>query len=285
MTPKVSALADQLTQGVTDRRAQAQKLYEWVSAHIRYVGIELGTGSFVPHDVDSIVANGYGDCKDHDVLLQALLKAKGIESQSILINSGNNYTMPDTASFATLDHVITYIPEFRLYLDSTAVVAPFGILPMAEYGKPMVVAAADGAGSGKTPLLAPRASPKITTRTVRSTYRQGMAFCPEQLPRRQPVPTTIFSAPLGPGHPGGGTESQAANVLTGLGYSDAEAGFTEDSPVALTPAAGVPSPARSRLPGAGRTPWQATAVSSCRADCAWWAYQAMGSWGLSIPVT
>ncbi len=58
VTPKVGALADSITKDTSDRKAQAQKLYEWVSVNIRYVAIELGKGSFVPHDVDSILANG-----------------------------------------------------------------------------------------------------------------------------------------------------------------------------------------------------------------------------------
>ena len=138
VTAKIKALADQITGGETDRRAQAQKIFAWVSRNIRYVAIELGRGSLEPHEVDAIVANGYGDCKDHDVVLQALLKAKGIDAQSILINSGNAYTLTEVPDFAQLNHVITYVPELDVFLDSSFSMAPFAILPMSEYGKPAV---------------------------------------------------------------------------------------------------------------------------------------------------
>jgi hypothetical protein len=49
--------------------------------------------------------------------------------------------------------VLSYLPEFDLYVDSTAGVAPFGTLPAAEYGKPVAVAAEIGAGLGTLPLV------------------------------------------------------------------------------------------------------------------------------------
>ena len=155
VTPKVQSLADETTAGISDRRAQAQKMYDWVSQHIRYVGIELGRGGVVPHDADTVLANGYGDCKDHVVLFAALLQAKGIKSEMALINLGNSYTLPEAPTLAQLNHVITWLPEFKMYADTTAAVAPFGSLPFVEYGKPVVHAVDKGRARRTTPLLAP----------------------------------------------------------------------------------------------------------------------------------
>jgi transglutaminase-like putative cysteine protease len=155
VTPKVKALADETTAGVTERRAQAQKLYEWVSRHIRYVGIELGNGRIVPHEADVVIANGYGDCKDHAVLFAALLQAKGIASEMVLINAGASYALPDAPTLAQFNHAITWIPELKLYADTTAAVAPFGTLPFVEYGKPVVHGVLRGPTRHTVPLLAP----------------------------------------------------------------------------------------------------------------------------------
>jgi transglutaminase-like putative cysteine protease len=155
VTPKVQSLADEITAGIGDRRAQAQKMYEWVSQHIRYVGIELGRGGVVPHDADTVLANGYGDCKDHVVLFAALLQAKGIKSEMALINLGNSYALSEAPTLAQLNHVITWLPDFKMYADTTAAVAPFGTLPFAEYGKPVVHAVDKGKARRTTPLLAP----------------------------------------------------------------------------------------------------------------------------------
>ena len=155
VTPKIKALAEQITAGVTDRRAETQKIYEWVSHHIRYVGIELGRGRVVPHDADTVLANAYGDCKDHVALFEALLAAKGIRSEPVLINSTNSYTLPEPPTLAQLNHVITWLPDLEIYADTTAAVAPFGTLPFSEYGKPVVHALVKGASRKTLPLLAP----------------------------------------------------------------------------------------------------------------------------------
>jgi tetratricopeptide (TPR) repeat protein/transglutaminase-like putative cysteine protease len=155
VTPKIQALANQITASASGRRDQAKLIYEWVVEHIRYVAIELGRGSFVPHDADTVIAKGYGDCKDHDVLLHALLKAKDIAAESVLINSSNAYTLTEAPSFAQLDHVITFLPEFALYLDSSVQTGTFGVLPLAEYGKPAVRASLKSAGVVTIPMPKP----------------------------------------------------------------------------------------------------------------------------------
>jgi tetratricopeptide (TPR) repeat protein/transglutaminase-like putative cysteine protease len=169
VTARVKALAGQITGAESDKREQAKKIYEWVVKNIRYVAVELGRGTMVPHDTDTILTNGYGDCKDHDVLLQALLKAKGIEAESVLLNSGNIYALTEVPSFTGVNHVITYIPELKLYLDAN-VLAPFGTLPLTEYGKPAVHASASAAYLSAMPLLPPGAD----SITVVTTSRIGV---------------------------------------------------------------------------------------------------------------
>ena len=97
VTPQVRALADKLTAEVTTPRDKAQKLYNWVSANIRYVGIDVGSSGFEPHTADEILANQYGDCKDHTVLLESLLLAVGIPSSPALINISDSYQLPKLA--------------------------------------------------------------------------------------------------------------------------------------------------------------------------------------------
>ena len=139
VTPEIAALADQLTQGVADKRQQAKILYDWVSTHVAYVAILLGAGGFTPHAAKDVLANRFGDCKDHVVLLEALLKAKGIDSTPVLIQGGTNaFKLPQSPSPHAFDHVVTYLPTFDLYLDSTAQFAPFGVLPYNDAGKPVL---------------------------------------------------------------------------------------------------------------------------------------------------
>ncbi|MGB8603025.1 MAG: transglutaminase-like domain-containing protein, partial [Rhizomicrobium sp.] len=137
----IAALATSLTRNTTDRREQARLLYEWVATHIAYIAIELGAGGFTPHSAADVLENRFGDCKDHVVLLEALLAAKGIESSPALIKAGeNSYRLADAASPHAFDHVITYVPEFDLFADASDGDAPFGILPYADMGKPVLLA-------------------------------------------------------------------------------------------------------------------------------------------------
>ena len=154
VTPEIQRLADRLADGIADRRDQARTIYDWVSTHIRYVAVWLGQGAVEPHAASAVLAVGYGDCKEHAVLFGALLRARGIDSEPVLINLGNEYTLPGPPTLAVLNHVITWLPEFSLYADTTAGVAPFGVLTFQEYGKPVVHAGATAPAERRTPVLA-----------------------------------------------------------------------------------------------------------------------------------
>ena len=172
ITPRIRALAERITRGVPARRDQARMLYEWVDAHIRYVALYLGTGAVEPHDADAVLANGWGDCKDHVVLLHALLAARGIRAELVMLNLGNLYSLSGPPTFAQLNHAITYLPEFDLYADSTALLAPFGTLPFSEYGKPAVHAVASGTALRRIPPL-PGGLAAMDLRTTATLHEDG----------------------------------------------------------------------------------------------------------------
>lgn len=138
VTPPVKKLADSITEGIKDRRGQAAALYQWVSQNIRYVAVYLGNGSYEPDIAADILARRYGDCKDHVVLLEALLQAKGIESSPVLIGAGLGPVMPKIPLLSRFNHAINYLPEFDLYLDSTSAWARFGQLPEQDMGIPVL---------------------------------------------------------------------------------------------------------------------------------------------------
>lgn len=134
-TARIRALADQLAAGATEPRAVAKPLYDWVARNITYAGNCIGVGAVVPRDLDVVLDNKMGDCKDHATLLQALLKARGIDSTQALVNAGQVYELPAIPVASMVNHVINYIPALDLYLDSTAATVPFGSLPQSVAGK------------------------------------------------------------------------------------------------------------------------------------------------------
>jgi len=153
VTPQIQAIADQVTSGLSDRRAQAEALDLWVKRNIRYVAVYLGTGRWQPHAADEVLKNRYGDCKDHAILLAALLAAKGIGSEQVLINLGNAYVLPEVAAKAPFNHAIIYIPELDLYDDPTASQAAFGVLHEQAYDKPVVHGGPAGGRLARTPVM------------------------------------------------------------------------------------------------------------------------------------
>jgi tetratricopeptide (TPR) repeat protein len=163
--------------------------------------------------------------------LQVLLKAKGINSQSVLLNGGGSYTVTEIATFTGIDHVITYVPQFNLYLDSTAQVAPFGILPIEEYGKPMVIASLAAARFGKMPLLPPGLA-KINFKMVAALDKDGTITGTSTTTATGPYAIALRN--LGMAIQAAGPNA-AKSFLAATGNSDASGTFTQGSPIGFEP--------------------------------------------------
>lgn len=151
VTPAVSALAASIVGTASDRATQARLLAEWVTQNVRYVAVTVGQGTLAPTPADATIANRYGDCKADTALLAALLAARGIASEAVLINTNlARYVLPQTP-VADFNHVILYLPELDLYVDPTWNLAAFGVLPWGLYDKPVVHAVASGSRVRRTP--------------------------------------------------------------------------------------------------------------------------------------
>jgi transglutaminase-like putative cysteine protease len=141
VTNRIQSLANEVTKGLTDDAARVRALDHWVAKNIRYVAVFLGHGGLIPHPADQVLANRYGDCKDHAILMEALLAAVGIESSTALVNSGGAYTLATVGSIGPPNHAITYVPSLDIYVDSTNQFAPYGTLSFDVMDKPTVLVA------------------------------------------------------------------------------------------------------------------------------------------------
>ena len=154
-TPAIRTRADAITADADGPEDKARLLYEYVARQIRYVGVQAGAARVVPHDAETVLRLGYGDCKDHVALLMALLAAEDIDAEPALISTHSHYDLSPTPTLDLLDHVIIYLPDFDLYADSTSPFAPFGVLPFSEYGKPVILARRSGSTVERVPPLPP----------------------------------------------------------------------------------------------------------------------------------
>jgi transglutaminase-like putative cysteine protease len=161
VTPEISRLAGEITQGIDDRRAQARAISAWIKTNIQYVSVPLGNTRVDAHDAGTVLKNRYGDCKDVAVLASALLAARGIAAEHVLINSGSAYTLPEPATMAHLNDVIIYLPEFGIYDDPGSSFSSFGVLDEDAYDKPVVRVSDGGAHLARTPAMKPEDSVSI----------------------------------------------------------------------------------------------------------------------------
>lgn len=156
-TDAIRAQAENLTKDAKTPEEQMRALYNFVSTHTRYVGIDFGIGRYQPHTAAEVLANQYGDCKDKDTLLEALLRAKGFSTAPALIGAGVT-PVPDVPSPAVFNHVITTVnlPAGRIWLDSTPQDAPFQYLSaIIRDEKALVVPSESAASLQTTPASAP----------------------------------------------------------------------------------------------------------------------------------
>lgn len=151
VTERIQKLAAEIVKDKTASRDQARALYEWVATNITYAGNCIGIGAVVPRDLSFVLDNKMGDCKDHATLLQSLLAARGIKATQALVNAGSVYRLPKTPVVSTVNHVINYLPDFDLYLDSTSDSTPFGMLPFPDQDKPALLVEGFKEGA-KTPV-------------------------------------------------------------------------------------------------------------------------------------
>jgi len=156
-TDTLRSRANEIAKDAKTPEEQIRAIYEFVSSKYRYVGIDFGVGRFQPHEATEVLANQYGDCKDKDTLLEALLRAKGFTTAPALIGAGIAL-VPDVPSPALFNHVITTVdlPEGPIWLDSTPGVAPYRYLSaVIRDQKALVIPGTGPAVLESTPATAP----------------------------------------------------------------------------------------------------------------------------------
>lgn len=74
---------------------------------IRYFGIEIGWGGWVPRRPDVVLSRGLGDCKDKALLMVELLRRRGVAAVPVLIVSPRDHFVDEALpSVFVFDHAI-----------------------------------------------------------------------------------------------------------------------------------------------------------------------------------
>jgi transglutaminase-like putative cysteine protease len=143
-TPELAALAGQIAGARTGLPA-ARAIYDWVAANIRYVAVYMNPNDgWVPHDAAGVLHAGYGDCKDHVVLMQALLAARGIAAEAALVSYGEAFSPLPLWLPTQYNHAIIYLPDFQAFANPTDPFASFDAADRRLAGKQVVLATPQG---------------------------------------------------------------------------------------------------------------------------------------------
>jgi len=104
---EIQALAKRFEAAGTTERERAGAALKFVQEEVRYLGLEMGTGSHRPNPPGLVLSRRFGDCKDKSLLLVALLEALGIEAWPALVHTGQRVEEWHPSPLA-FNHVIVF---------------------------------------------------------------------------------------------------------------------------------------------------------------------------------
>jgi hypothetical protein len=117
----VEETARRLVKGYDDRRERINRVYNFVTTEIRYVGLEFGEHRFRPFSADWVLHHKIGDCKDKAALLVALYDVIGVPARMVMVRTADVGPISnEMAILEAFNHAIAYLPEDDLWLDGTA---------------------------------------------------------------------------------------------------------------------------------------------------------------------
>jgi len=119
-TPAVTAVARKLAAAAADKDAKINAILRHVQKAYTYKPIEFGRRARIPNDAATTVARKYGDCKDHAVLVRAMLAAVGIPSHLALVNTDRTIHVA-VPSLDQFNHMVLMIPgrQGGAFVDAT----------------------------------------------------------------------------------------------------------------------------------------------------------------------
>lgn len=161
-----------LTEGITDDREKARRLYTYMQEKTRYVSVQLGLGGWQPYDAAYVHERSYGDCKALTNYMRALLQAAGIPSFPALINNGMRApeVLPHFPS-SQFNHVILHVPldGEPLWLECTSQTMPFGHIGASNEDRHALVVRPAGSELVRTPRSTSADNQRIRHATVKLT--------------------------------------------------------------------------------------------------------------------
>lgn len=94
---------EELTSNMESKEKKIKAIYDFVSREIEFEDLDFQYSAFIPQKAESVLEDGFGDCKDKCTLLITMLKVIHVPSYIALSTpgySGNNYFSPFQSFFS-----------------------------------------------------------------------------------------------------------------------------------------------------------------------------------------
>ncbi len=144
--PELQTIIENIAKSHPSQEQRITAVLQFVQEKIRYLGIEIGTGSYTPNPANLVLQRRFGDCKDKTMLMITLLNAFGIEAYPALVNTNlrNGITKWHPAATA-FNHVMVYVKlnNHAYWLDPTRVPQKGSLnnIYQPDYGSALLVKA------------------------------------------------------------------------------------------------------------------------------------------------
>ena len=92
-----------------DKKRWVSDVLRLVGDEVRYVGIEIGDGAFVPRAPKTVYELGYGDCKDKAQLMATALRWLGIDAVPALADSDGDLLIGQLPSPYAFNHAVVRV--------------------------------------------------------------------------------------------------------------------------------------------------------------------------------
>ncbi len=117
-------------------------LFRFVRDSVRYNNYEFSLNALVPERCETVLTNGYSDCKGHAFLLMQMLKARNLEAHLTLVSLNHTGDL-DQPSLHQFNHMIVHVPAQKglpqYFLDPTEKTYAFRRSPLALEGKNVLI--------------------------------------------------------------------------------------------------------------------------------------------------
>ncbi len=117
-------------------------MYRFVRDSVRYNNYEFSLQALVPEKGETVLTNGYSDCKGHALLLMQMLKARNLEAHLCLVSLNHTGDL-DQPSLHQFNHMIVHVPAQKglpqYFLDPTEKSYAFRRSPLALEGKNVLI--------------------------------------------------------------------------------------------------------------------------------------------------